>query len=648
MIIDLKKYLFIGIQKDLEQFFNRAQEQGYIEFIAKKGRKVADFPKPLQEILSAIKILRRLSKEKSSEFTHGKDPLQIAEKVIKAHTWLEKLLESERLLKAELSRIRPFGYFSLEEISELEKETGRHFQFFCMKRLKIKKAPPPPELIFLKSEDNMNYYLSISHKVESYPEMIEIHLEKSLSYVESELEKIKESIEQCKSELKKESGYLSFLEEKLLYFLDKSNLQFALSDVTSHMDEALFAIEGWVPKNELPRLSPLLKGLGVMADEIAVSSEDRVPTHLLNQGVAKIGEDLVQIYDTPATIDKDPSTWVFWSFVLFFAMIMSDAGYGIIYLLAGLLFKWKLPNVKSSLKRFFRLIVALGISTIIWGVIAGSYFGITFSPSSLIGKSSLVQYLAVKKAAYHMKEKDHIYQEWVQEYPYLKEVTSPLEFLERGVTEKEGVTTYVVLEDFKGSVLMEFSLLAGILHISLSLLRFARRRYPSIGWVLAILGGYLYFPFVMKSISIIQFMNILPPSIAKSIGFQLLWWGMAVAFFFALVQHKWKGLMEISKPIEIFADVLSYLRLYALGLAGMILATTFNTMAKNAGLLAGLIVILLGHMCNIFVSIMGGVIHGLRLNFIEWYHHSFEGGGRLFNPLRFLYDNRGVQHKEEL
>ena len=71
MIIDVKKYLFVGVQKDLEQFFNRAQEQGYIEFIAKKGRKIADFPKPLQEILSAIKTLRRSPKEKPSEFTYN-------------------------------------------------------------------------------------------------------------------------------------------------------------------------------------------------------------------------------------------------------------------------------------------------------------------------------------------------------------------------------------------------------------------------------------------------------------------------------------------------------------------------------------------------------------------------------------------------
>ena len=102
--------------------------------------------------------------------------------------------------------------------------------------------------------------------------------------------------------------------------------------------------------------------------------------------------------------------------------------------------------------------------------------------------------------------------------------------------------------------------------------------------------------------------------------------------------------MSIAKVIELFADILSYLRLYALGLAGMILASTFNDMGlglmESFGVIVGSIVIVVGHMINIVVGIMGGTIHGLRLNFIEWYHHCFEGGGKLFQPLKLLTKRR--------
>jgi V/A-type H+-transporting ATPase subunit I len=66
----------------------------------------------------------------------------------------------------------------------------------------------------------------------------------------------------------------------------------------------------------------------------------------------------------------------------------------------------------------------------------------------------------------------------------------------------------------------------------------------------------------------------------------------------------------------------------------MIMASTFNLIGMDLGLFGGAITILGGHLSNIAVSIMGGVIHGLRLNFLEWYHYSFEGGGRLFHPLK--------------
>ena len=76
--------------------------------------------------------------------------------------------------------------------------------------------------------------------------------------------------------------------------------------------------------------------------------------------------------------------------------------------------------------------------------------------------------------------------------------------------------------------------------------------------------------------------------------------------------------------------------MYALALASTVLAETFNGMGEMVGLVGGFFVVIIGHGINISLSTMSGVIHGLRLNFIEWYHYSFEGGGRLFKPLMLL------------
>ena len=193
-------------------------------------------------------------------------------------------------------------------------------------------------------------------------------------------------------------------------------------------------------------------------------------------------------------------------------------------------------------------------------------------------------------------------------------------------------------EEFSDNILLELSLLVGIIHISISFLRNIRGAYAGIGWVISMIGGYLYFPVFLHSTSIINFLNILSKPVAQVVGFQMLMGGGILAVVLALIQNKLKGIAEVMTSMQVFADILSYLRLYALGLAGMIVASTFNTMGIEKGFLPGALIIMIGHAINITLGIMGGLIHGLRLNFLEWYHYSFQGGGRLFNPLRLLKD----------
>ena len=133
-----------------------------------------------------------------------------------------------------------------------------------------------------------------------------------------------------------------------------------------------------------------------------------------------------------------------------------------------------------------------------------------------------------------------------------------------------------------------------------------------------------------------HFLGIIPKKGGAEVGKQLVFLGVGLAWVLALIQHKKKGLEEPLKSIQIFADILSYLRLYALSLAGIIMAGTFNQMGQEVGYVFGFFIILAGHVLNMIIGIMGGFIHGLRLNFLEWYHYCFEGSGKLFNPLRIL------------
>lgn len=635
-IIRVKKYLFIGVQEDIDIFFKRAQEKGFIEFISSKRRRALDYPENIDKLIKALKILRKQPVIKEAEITKDLNPEKLAHTVVENAIWAEKLEEERRLLEAEISRIEPLGDFDLKEIRKIEQETRRHVQFFCVKKAKLKKMELNEALIHVGSEYDMDYFMTISHQLENFTGMVELHFEKSLRELQKELEGVQETMKKCQAELKEDAAYIDFLKDHLLIALNHYHLTSASSKISNHMNEALFAIEGWIPQNRLHGLFPLLEGLGIHAEEVAIEEGERIPTYMENKNYGRVGEDLVHIYDTPATDDKDPSSFVFWAFAIFFAMIISDAGYGVIFLALALFLRKKFKHIQASGKRFLRLFTVLSAFCIGWGILSGAYFGLEISPENPINKVNIIHALAVKKADYHLTLKDETYQEVIKDFPQLSDVGTGEEFLAKAKVEKNGFIKYVISDNFRDSIFMEIALLAGVIHISLSLIRQARRHLAGIGWVFAMVGAYMFFPKVLNATSVVHFVFLIPKQASYAVGQQLFWGGMGLALVVALIQNKWGGFIELTKVIELFADVLSYLRLYALGLAAMILAGTFNDMGVNLGFAAGFFVILIGHAINITVGIMGGTIHGLRLNFIEWYHHSFEGGGKLFNPLKLM------------
>ena len=635
MIIDVVKYLFIGASGDLDPFFEKAQREGFIQFIPSSEKKGVEFPKDVQDLINALKALRKQPKMKEFEKIE-RNPKEVTDRILYLKNTIDALYEEKRLLNAEIMRISPLGDFSLEDIQKLEQEGHRKVQFFCVKTAKRQKENLGEDLIYLNTEYDLDYFMSVHEEKISPPGMIEMHLDSSLNDLKNRFSEVKESIHQSEIELKEHAGYIHFLKMELTRHMNSSSLDFAKSEVSKPLEGSLFSVEAWVPKNRRQDVIKLLKKFKIYAEEIAIEKTDHVPTYMENKDLSAVGEDLVRIYDIPATNDKDPSKWVISSFAIFFAMIISDAGYGMIFLTLALFLRFKIPNLEGAGRRFVTLFTLLASTCILWGVLTGSYFGLDLAPGNPINQVSILHHLSVKKANYHMRVKDDVYEDWIKKYPHLENAKTGEQFLSGAIGEKDGQKVYEVVEEFHDNILIEIAILAGVIHIALSLLRYFRRHLSGLGWVAALIGGYLFFPSMLHATSMVNFLGVLSKPYAEHIGIQLLYGGMGLAFLLAFIQFRLKGLAEVAKIIEIFADVLSYLRLYALALAGMILAATFNGIGKNIGFVGGFFVILIGHCVNITLSCMGGVIHGLRLNFIEWYHYSFDGGGKIFNPLKLF------------
>ena len=637
MITEVKKYLILGTQEDLDLFYQRAQQAGFIEFIS-DVRKSKEMPEKIQILLKALKILKKLPHHKVCEGEwNPEEILELAEKTVHLKVMIEKKQEQERFLEAEIARISPLGDFSLEDIKYIEKEGHCAIQFFCAKSGKAEELSQREGVFHVGAFFDLEYFIAISSKAFTCPGIIEMRVDQSLSDLLKQRQDVIRSIHLMESDLKHLAGYLEYFQEVLIEELNAHHLSSAKEDVSFPLQESsLFSVEAWIPSSKISRMFSLLSGLSVHCEQIQIEEKDSLPTVMENKGFARLGEDLVRIYDLPSVKDKDPSGWVLWFFALFFAMIIADAGYGLLYLMLMLFLKWKLPTFKGAAKRLFKLGLVLSVSIIIWGVVTCSYFGLEISPTSFLGKISPMQSLVQKKASYHVEQKDVVYKEWIAAMPKLSQATNGAEFVSLGVKDTSLGTRHVVYESFADNILLEFSLLLGIFHLAIALFRYGGRNFANFSWIVFLAGGYLFFPAMLHVTSFANFLGWVHPPMASAVGIQLIYVGIGGALILALIQHKWKGLRELTKLIEIFGDVLSYLRLYALALAATILAETFNGMGEVVGLVGGFFVIIIGHGVNISLGLMSGVIHGLRLNFIEWYHYSFEGGGRLFKPLMLL------------
>ena len=634
MRIDVRKYLFVGLEK--ERFFQEAQEAGIIQFIDQHERTANEVPSEIQRLHAAIKVMRGLPvvEQEESEAFHKTDSL--VDEVLELQNTLERLEEERRVLRQEIVRVETFGDFSLKDKEFIERESSRFIQFFYAKNSVEHNLDDERDCVYVGSAHGLDYYISISKERRTYKGLVEMQIERPLGALQKRQTEVQEELRQAESRLKALAKWNDFFHAALIDKMNQHNLHMAQGYVSLVVDEKVFSIEGWVPEHKMEHLADLLSRHAVHAEEVAIEEEDRVPTFLDNKGYSRIGEDLVHVYDTPSISDRDPSLWVLCSFAVFFALILNDAGYGLLFFLSALFLRKKFSSAEGAGKRAIRLFTILSVSCIVWGTLSNSFFGMQLGIDSSLRSMSAVQWVAETKAEYHLAAKDDVWQEWVVKFPQVEKAQNGREFLTLAASEKNGVVSYDALNKFQDNVMLELALLIGVIHIALSLIRYLDRSWAGAGWVIFMVGGYLYFPSMLNASSMSQYILGISSETATEVGLQLTGIGVGAAVLLALFQDKAAGAGEILNIIQVFSDVLSYLRLYALGLAGSMMSATFNEMGASMTPVLGIMVILVGHTINIILSIMGGVIHGLRLNFLEWYHYSFEGGGKMHSPLELI------------
>jgi V/A-type H+-transporting ATPase subunit I len=377
---------------------------------------------------------------------------------------------------------------------------------------------------------------------------------------------------------------LTLYTDKLGESLDEADDRAALdrAALVSLDQSQVFAVQGWAPRARSAALAQFASDRKLALTIEAPEPQDTPPTLLDNPPALSGGEGLVTFYKTPGYSTWDPSIVVFLSFAVFFAMIISDAGYG---LLLGLIL-WATWN-RISASGLRGLMVALVVATIFYGMLVGTYFGLTPAPGSWL-------------AAVH------------------------------------------VLDAGNQTLMMLIAIGIGVAHIGCANLlaawqgRSSLAALSSLGWTFMVFGGFG--ALLGKSFAAERMFTVGIAALGLG-GLMVLFFSSKEAFSLVpkLLFHRLvdglKALTELSKG---FGDVLSYLRLFALGLASIKLAEVFNGLAagafasKGVWVLVGLFVLLIGHTINFAMGIMSGVVHGLRLNVIEFFNWSLHEEGDRF------------------
>lgn len=378
-----------------------------------------------------------------------------------------------------------------------------------------------------------------------------------------------------------------------------------------------FIMEGWVPQRAYERLKNELEPLGAYVEEIEQTKKDVEPTALKNGKITEGGETVVQLYSMPSKKDIDPTPILAIFYYMLFGLMLGDACYGLIMVLAcgGVLLFLK---PEGSARRNMKLFMFSGLCSVFWGIVFGSYFG---DLPNVVAKTF---------------------------FGATENILNPLWF-----------------DPIKDPVsMLLFSVAIGILHVFTGLLlgvvtnlknkNFLGAIADNLSWLLLLGGGITYALNMILGIFGREDIITIPP-IAQKIGLYCVIVGVALILFLSGRSKSpgktlLKGAYNLYGATSYLSDFLSYSRILALALATGVISQVFNTIGSMfgggaVGAVIMVIVCIIGHILNILISLIGCYVHTCRLQYVEFFGKFYEGGGREFKP--FSAKTKTFKFKEE-
>jgi len=602
MIVPMSKYSFLIYHKDRVAFMQKLMNLGILHVILKTDKedestlKLSSMVTQAEEVQKSFAKRDKARKKEETATLKSLDyPKPQLKEVPELETRYKELLSEKIALLAHIKIMKPWSVFDWATVSKMENATGVSMRFCRHPKRKFNQdwlEKYPIEII--NEENGFLYFIIFQEEDNSDLPVVPLALPKK------SLSELNERLNACENEIftiDQKLGYYSLaysneLEDAIRIAKDELFLQSSILNLETLHDEKVVLVEGWCPKTLKEDLHSFIEKDNIVYTQHKSTIDENPPILLKNNKFSKLFEPIGELYTLPKYGEIDLTVFFAPFYMLFFGFCLGDAGYGLLIVLGTI---YGLFKAKDKYKPLLKLGMYLGIATTLMGIVGGTFFGIFLID---------VDWQWLKS-----------YQEYIMDSNSLMIFALGLGYIQVLYGMFIKAVNKAKMYGFKYSI-------------------------SQLGWnIIVMISLPLY------GLGIYEF---IPTDTANNIALISLIIGGIPALFYNTpgknpLVNLGTGVWDTYQMASgLLGDVLSYIRLFALGLSSAILGNVFNTLAMDLSpdnIITGPIVMVLilafGHGLNFFMALLGSFVHPLRLTFVEFYKNAgFIGGGRGYKPFK--------------